>query len=63
MNTDANATGGSKNSHIRATDEYVHVRGRRQLEETDMANLVSYGRLIDLALRFCHVGYRPRDGT
>jgi hypothetical protein len=31
MNTDANATGGSKNSHIRATDEYV--RGRRLLVE------------------------------
>jgi hypothetical protein len=32
MNTDANATAGSKNSQIRATDEY-YVRGRRLLVE------------------------------
>jgi len=31
MNTDVNATGGSKNSHNGATDEYV--RGRRLLLE------------------------------
>jgi hypothetical protein len=53
MNTDANATGGSKNSHIRATDEYV--RGRRLLVERGMAKPVSHGRLIDLGLLPCRL--------
>ena len=58
MNTDANATGGSKkNSHIRTTDECIYLRGRRLLvvERTDMANLVSHERLIDLVLLPCRL--------
>jgi hypothetical protein len=41
MNTDANATAGSKNSQIRATDEYV--RGRRLLVERTWLNRFHMG--------------------